>query len=400
MLPKFFVILLFVLLYATGYVNCLQLKKVVVFSRHNVRAPLSGALKSLTSKEWPEWKVEPGFLTPKGARCESYMGEYFSNWLAETDLLPHKNCSEEKYIYVYANSVERTIKTAKVFSDAAFPNCKVMVNSNSTSYGDFDRVFQFFFNNDTDAFKLEVEQAIRRKLDNTDLRDVYATLNDISDIKNSVICKSEGIGDLTEDKDIIVINTLSIPKIDGRFQVAVSLVDAFLMSYYEGFPFHQVAWGLIKSKKTWNLLSKITNEDQNIRFNFTEDIMKRTTNHLVEYVKETLQDDRKVTVLVGHDTNIRTLLTRFNFKPFMLPQQFELTPVGGRLVFQKWSDGVEDFLKIEYVYQSIKQLRKAQKLSMKNPPRNVTMYLKTCLPNNNGMCPWSEFEKILNDVIH
>ncbi len=99
---------------------------------------------------------------------------------------------------------------------------------------------------------------------------------------------------------------------------------------------------------------------------------------LVKYIDKVLVADRvsapKVTVLVGHDSNIASLLTALDFKPYQLHDQYERTPIGGQLVFQRWHDGNanRDLMKIEYVYQSARQLRNAEALTLKSPAQRVT----------------------------
>ena len=46
----------------------------------------------------------------------------------------------------------------------------------------------------------------------------------------------------------------------------------------------------------------------------------------------------KITLLVGHDSNIASLLTALDFKPYQLHDQQERTPIGGKIVFQRWHD--------------------------------------------------------------
>ncbi len=71
-------------------------------------------------------------------------------------------------------------------------------------------------------------------------------------------------------------------------------------------------------------------------------------------------------MLVGHDSNIASLLTALDFKPYQLHDQNERTPIGGKIVFQRWHDSKanRDLMKIEYVYQSAVQLRNADALTL------------------------------------
>lgn len=119
---------------------------------------------------------------------------------------------------------------------------------------------------------------------------------------------------------------------------------------------------------------------------------------LVKYIDNALVGDAakaaKVTLLVGHDSNIASLLTALDFKPYQLHNQYERTPIGGKLVFQRWHDngGNRDLMKIEYVYQSTEQLRNADALTLQSPPQRVTLALNGCPVDDNGFCPMDTFK--------
>ena len=54
-----------------------KLLKMVVLSRHGVRSPTqsSETLESWSRKDWPEWPVKRGELTPRGAKLVTAMWE-------------------------------------------------------------------------------------------------------------------------------------------------------------------------------------------------------------------------------------------------------------------------------------------------------------------------------------
>ncbi len=124
--------------------------------------------------------------------------------------------------------------------------------------------------------------------------------------------------------------------------------------------------------------------------------MKYIDNALVTEAAKT----PKITVLVGHDSNIASLLTALDFNAYTLPGQYERTPIGGKIVFQRWHDtpANRDLMKIEYVYQSAEQLRNADALTLKTPPQRVTLSLKGCPVDANGFCPMDTFSKVMNDA--
>lgn len=184
-----------------------------------------------------------------------------------------------------------------------------------------------------------------------------------------------------------------------------ALVDAFTLQYYQGFPADQVAWGQIKTPEQWKALSEIKNAYQNTLFT-TPQVARDVAAPLVDYIRSQLIDQDKVsapafTFMVGHDSNIASLLAALKVKPYELPGQYEQTPIGGQLVFERWHDkkANKDLLKIEYVYQSTQQLHDAATLSLANPPQRVTLQLEGCPADSNGYCSWDDFSKVLNDAL-
>ncbi|HAB74426.1 MAG TPA: bifunctional glucose-1-phosphatase/inositol phosphatase, partial [Pantoea sp.] len=88
-------------------------------------------------------------------------------------------------------------------------------------------------------------------------------------------------------------------------------------------------------------------------------------------------------------------------KPYELPGTWENTPIGGQLVFERWHDAKnnKDLLKLEYVYQTADQLRDGEVLSLKNPPKRVTLQLEGCPTDGNGYCSWDQFAQALNGAL-
>ncbi|KOB51961.1 Glucose-1-phosphatase/inositol phosphatase, partial [Operophtera brumata] len=213
---------------ALGICNAygLELKQMLIFSRHNLRTPLTGELQSMSPKIWPKWKYEPGELTEKGALLEGYLGEYFAEWMQYQGLIPD-GCPEADSVFVYANTRQRCKDTAKAFDDAAFRNCSIAVNSKNTT--EMDPIFNPIIHNSSEAFKEQVISEIRKKLNEIDLKDVYLELNRITNIKDSQICKEESYCDLVNDTDDIVFQIGIKPKVAGPLFIANGMVDSFLM---------------------------------------------------------------------------------------------------------------------------------------------------------------------------
>ena len=84
------------------------------------------------------------------------------------------------------------------------------------------------------------------------------------------------------------------------------------------------------------MLSKLKNGYQDSLFTSAE-VARNVAKPLVKYIDKALVSDpaqaAKVTLLVGHDSNIASLLTALDFKPYQLHDQYERTPIGGKIVF-------------------------------------------------------------------
>ncbi|WP_374255683.1 bifunctional glucose-1-phosphatase/inositol phosphatase [Yokenella regensburgei] len=379
-----------------------QLQQVLMMSRHNLRAPLANngsVLEQSTPNQWPEWDVPGGQLTTKGGVLEVYMGHYLREWLAAQGMVTTGECPPASDVYVYANSLQRTVATAQFFTTGAFPGCDVPVH-HQEKMGTMDPTFNPVITNDTAAFRETAVKAMENERQKMHLADSYKLLEQMTRFSDSPSCKEKKVCSLADGKDTFSADYQKEPGVDGPLKVGNSLVDAFTLQYYEGFPQDKVAWGEIKSEKQWRVLSELKNGYQDSLFTSPE-VARNVAAPLVKYIDNVLVGDAgksaKITVLVGHDSNIASLLRALDFNDYQLPNQYERTPIGGKILFQRWHDSNanRDLMKIEYVYQSTNQLRNADVLSLQAPPQRVTLSLKGCPVDANGFCPMDKFNEVM-----
>lgn len=380
-----------------------QLEQVLIMSRHNLRAPLANngsVLEQSTARQWPEWEVPGGQLTTKGGILEVYMGHYLREWLAENKLVTSGECPMPGAVYAYANSLQRTVATAQFFITGAFPGCDVPVH-HQEKMGTMDPTFNPVITDGSAAFSEQAVKAMETQRQQDKLDESYQLLEKITQFDGSPSCKEKQVCSLANGKDTFSAKVQQEPGVSGPLKVGNSLVDAFTLQYYEGFPLDQVAWGEIKSDLQWRTLSKLKNGYQDALFT-SPAVAQNVAKPLVRYIDKTLVSEAakaaKVTVMVGHDSNIASLLTALDFAPYQLHNQYERTPIGGKIVFQRWNDPAakRELMKIEYVYQSSDQLRNADVLTLKNPPQRVTLSLKGCPVDGNGFCPLEKFNAVMN----
>ncbi|KAG7295514.1 hypothetical protein JYU34_021722 [Plutella xylostella] len=371
-----------------------KLRKVLIFSRHAIRTPVATALNEITPKCWPEFEEEPGYLTAKGAMVEGQMGVFFSEWLQKEGLLTG-DCPDESMFHAYANIKQRTKASARAFVEHAFPGCNVTVH-HKNKYP--DPVFAPILHNTTEAFKEAAVISMKGRLHALKLTDALNDLSSILDFSNSKKCLEDHECDFAVDK-----NKISIDKdktsVKGPLKYGNEAVDAFVMAYFQGFPTEEVAWGSM-SPERWHELIRIMRGYHDVVFNDTA-IAKDISKNLIQYIKtRLLNKSSAVTLLMGHDANFYTFLPTLGIKYYELQDQLENIPPGGKIVFQKWYDVIEEkeLLKINFVYQSSHQLRKGSKLSLAYPPRSILLEINGCEVDSKGFCPWEDFARALNAI--
>lgn len=388
----------------------LALEQVVVFSRHGLRAPLaspSSALGKLTPDVWPQWDTPASWLTTRGGVLEAYFGHYFSEWLVDNRLLAADTCPTDKDVYFYANSLQRTIATAQYFSVGAFPGCIVPV-THKEKLGTMDATFNPIIRDDSPEFKQRAIESINQTAGekglaglNERLKPTYQQMAQIIRYGESVNCKEDKQCDLTAMPTAVKIVAGQEPGVSGPLRTGTSISDAFILQYYEGAPIKDVAWGRIKDDKQFESLVAIKEYYNSVVFSAPV-VAKEVSANLVKELKNAFgQDKPKFTFLVGHDSNVASLFSALGVKPYKLPHQFETTPIGGKVVFERWKNKTngETFLKIEYVYQSTEQIKTLAPLNRNNPPQRVTLALKDCQVNTDGFCAFGDFDKVTADLL-
>ncbi|PLR32619.1 bifunctional glucose-1-phosphatase/inositol phosphatase [Chimaeribacter californicus] len=394
------------------------LEKVVIMSRHGIRAPLvnyGDVLAESTPHTWPAWKTPGGLLTPKGGQVEEHVGRYFRAWLGTTGLLAAGGCPAPKQVFTYANSLPRTIDTATHFLAGAFPGCDVRV-THQMLVGTMDPTFNPIITADvTDTFRQNALRSLNQHAGeggidglNQRLKPNYAFLEQVLDYRHSKICREEKRCSLAAQPSSVQLSQGKEPGITGPLRTATGAADAFMLQYYEGYPLTDVAWGKVSTPAQWQQLEAIKNLYHETLFG-SPAIAANAAAPLLGFISQALDgangktpdeqaaQQAKVAVLVGHDSNIASLLAALGTQDYQLPQQYERTPISGAVVFQRWHDSTanRDLLKVEYVYPTTEQIRNNSALTLQTPPQRVTLKLAGCPADVQGFCPIGAFRQAI-----
>ncbi|OCG35877.1 bifunctional glucose-1-phosphatase/inositol phosphatase [Gilliamella sp. Gris1-4] len=387
------------------------LEQVVVFSRHGLRAPLASpnsTLGKVTPNSWPQWDTPASYLTTRGGVLESYFGHYFSEWLVDNKLLAANDCPSKNDVYIYTNSLQRTIATGQFFSVGAFPGCNIPV-IHKEKLGTMDPVFFPVIRDGSPEFKQAAIASINQTADikgieglNEKLGKAYQDMSKIINYPQSSNCLTDKQCDFTKLPTQLIIEKGKEPGVTGPLRTGTSIADAFILQYYEGAPLKDIAWGKIKNNQQFEQLVAIKEHYNTVLFG-SPIIAKQVAAKLTQYIDHSFSEKKnqhKFTLLVGHDSNVASLFSAMQIKSYTLPEQFETTPIGGKIVFQKWRNNKngEAFMKIEYFYQSTDQIRNLSQLNRNNPPHKVTLEMENCPINAMGFCSFATFKQTIKNI--
>lgn len=380
----------------TSFHDNYTLKEVVVLSRHNIRSPLSGngsALSKMTPHQWFKWTSGKSELSLRGGELETLMGQYFRKWLAQEKLFEENAIPSSKEVRFYANSMQRTIATAQYFSSGMFPVANVKIEHHFP-LNQMDPVFKPQLTLSNEHFRKLAYHQIEQMDGGKGLKGIgqslsaaYALLEDVLDLKDSELAKTEGTNSFRTDDTEIILNAYEEPAMKGSMKLATQASDAFILQYYEEPDPVKAAFGHALTLEDWEKIASVKDIYGDVLFTAPA-VAVNVANPVLKLIKKELAlKKRKFTFLCGHDSNIGSLLAALEAKPYALPQSIEKrTPIGSKLLFSKWADkNGELFVSLDLVYQTADQLRERTMLSLENPPATFPVELEGMQPNKDGL---------------
>jgi len=408
-MKKFLVLMLVLILTNVGVVQAerddnfhkkYKLESVLVFSRHNIRAPAksrSEIITSLTPYKWFKWTSNPGELSLRGGECETIMGQYFKQWLMAENLIPNNYAPEEGEVRFYANSRHRTFATARFFSVGMFPSDNVDVE-HKFKIEKTDHVFVpllRIYNEDFDALARSQVAAALAKID---FADKAKLLNKVIDFKKSDYAKKTGITELNPANMNIVLELNKEPgNKEEQADATISAADALIMQYYET----GTAFGRKLSFENWRKIADIKEEYMHA-FLGAYAVAVNGAHPILQIMNEELSlPNRKFTFLCGHDSTINSILAALEVEEYDLPKTIEhRTPIGVKVVIGKWrgEDGAE-YASLDLIYATSEQLLNKTTLTLDNPPVVFPLKLKNIQQNSDGVYSFEDFQRNLQQAV-
>ena len=366
-----------------------ELKEVVIMSRHNIRSPLSNgaAYQRVTPHQWFKWTSPGSQLSLRGGVLETEMGQFFRKWVVSEGLLPDNYRPEGDEVLFYANSRQRTFATAKYFSAGFLPFANVEI-THKYEEDKMDPLFTPQFTKMNDIYRQQVLAEMQTMNGGPQAwmeaqKPTLQLMEEVLDMAHSPAAQNDTTHFWFDDTQF-KLEKGDEPKMTGGYTLANSVADALVLQCYETESL--AAFGQELTTEQWRAICGVKEVYDALLFT-THAAAVNLAYPLVSRICAELQrTDRKFTFLCGHDSNLASIGAALGLQFPETERAFELhTPIGSKLVFEKWSDGSEDYVAINLVYQAVDQLQGRTLLSGDVPPVVKTVTVNGLTANSDGL---------------
>ena len=373
-----------------------ELKEVVMMSRHNIRSPLSSgaAYQRVTPYEWFAWSSPGSQLSLRGGVLETEMGQFFRKWVVSEGLLPDNYRPEGDEVLFYANSRQRTFATAKYFSAGFLPFANVEI-THKYDEDKMDPVFTPQFTKMNDTYRQQVLSEMQAMHGGPQAwmaaqQQTLDLMEEVLDITHSPAAANDTTHFWYDDTQF-KIEKGDEPKMTGGYTLANSVADALVLQCYESESF--APFGHELTMEQWRDICAVKEVYDGLLFT-THAAAVNLAYPLVSRIREELnRSDRKFMFLCGHDSNLASIGAAIGLQFPETENALELhTPIGSKLVFEKWNDGTDDYVAVNLVYQSVEQLQGRTLLSTDVPPMVLPITIEGLTANADGLYRLSDLD--------
>ncbi|KRB52889.1 MAG: histidine-type phosphatase [Pseudomonadota bacterium] len=375
----------------------LKLERVVMLMRHGVRPPTKADVTppGMSAQPWSAWTTPFGELTPHGAEGARLMGKYDRGLYAGRGLVAASGCPAAGEVSVVASGKSRAIDTAKNFAAGMFPGCDVPVAYPATEKDD-----TVFHPSDAGAGGIDgdrAKSATEAQLPAGGLKAVQqAHAKDFAVLARVLGCGGAACNLLDQPTEITA-HPGDNADLSGALGIASTAGQTVLLEYLEGKPMDQVGWGRASKADIGSLLNFHTT-----KFFYetrTPYVAERYAAPVARRVLSALEGGPgtgKLTVLVGHDTNIAALGGLLDLHWTVGDYPTDDPPPGGALGFELLSDASgTKFVRAFYQAQTMDQLRNLTPLTVEAPPAFVYIPITGCTSDAAQACPLARFQQIV-----
>lgn len=396
-----------------------RLEKVVILSRHGVRAAMSSPerLEEASARPWPRFSVPPSHLTTRGEALASLMGGYYREHYAAEGLLEGRgDCGAT---YYWANVTQRTIATAQAVARTLSPGCRVAVGT--VGEGRVDPMFEPVKAGVVVADPALARAAVARRAGG-DLAAWSASHRDAIERLDALLMQcsagpcppSPGKRRIFDAKPGFAEGE-DLVSLSGPEAFASGVTESLLMAWADGQDFAGEGWrGLDEDTLTRVFALHQAEFDLRLR---TPYVAKTLGGHLARRILATLEAgagpgragqgepigpaDARIVFVAGHDGTLAVLGGLLRIEWTLAGYQPNQIGPGGALVFERWrrADGVR-VIRARFTGQSLRQLREATPLTGAAPPLAAPVFIPGCSTATPAFdCPLDRFETVVSQAL-
>lgn len=391
-----------------------DLQLVIVLSRHGVRAPIANSAQysQYAAAPWPAWDVSPSYLTAHGYQLMTLFGAWDRTQFASQNLVAPTGCADAAHVSILADSDQRTRETGKALAEGMFPGCTIAVRAQPENTDDplFRPVESGAVHPDLALATAAVAGRIGG--DPNNLTELYRSQLTLLD---RVLAGCGHAPANAQRTSIFAIPAALAPgpgdspaALHGPVAAAATMAENLLLEYTQGMSQADTGWGCIDGATLRTIMQvNSAHWDYTKR---TPAVARMIASTLLDRILKTMQQsvngggatgaalsgalgkpgDRLV-ILVGHDTNIVTVAGALHID-WVFDGRVDDTPPGGALLFELWRprDGGKPFVRLEYIAQTLEQMRNSEALTPANPPAVAPIFVPGC-SRQDLSCTWEGF---------
>ncbi|MCI4588926.1 histidine-type phosphatase [Sphingobium sp. BYY-5] len=375
----------------------LTVDRAVLLMRHGVRPPTKAPAMpaGVAAQGWPDWPVNPGWLTPHGADAIGRIAAWDGGRLRSLGLLPAKGCPAADTVRVIADSDQRTIATADRWIAAVAPGCRVR-NEHKPQDAE-DPLFNAIGAGLASYDPARVNAAVAAAVGPGGIAALDARYRPLLTRLDVILCGSakSACGVSKQASAISPAAPGQRPKLSGALDRASTASQILLLEYAEGKAASQVGWGRAKPADITALSAFHALEFALMARPVP--VASASLAGLAPLIRQGLTGPVRVTLISGHDTNVANLGGLLDIH-WRVPGLAADDPApGGAIVIERLRD-TRGALYVRALYrsQTLEQMRSAASLA-KDAPYAAVLPIPGCAAlGKQGLCTLADFERKLS----
>lgn len=368
-------------------------ERVAMLMRHGVRPPTKEpAMPAGTAAApWPRWAVPPGELTAHGAAAVRLLGAADRRALRRAGLLDGRGCPADGTIAILSDSDQRTIATGDAWAEGFAPGCRI--DNRHRPQDEPDPIFSPIASGLVEYDPRAADAAVAAALPIGGIASLDARERPFLARLDTILCGAivAGCGVGGTSSGIRPASPTDRPKLTGALDRGSTAAQILLLEYAEGRPAVDVGWGRARADDIERL-----GELHAIEFAVLARpryVAARNLAPIARLLRLALSlASPKVTVIVGHDTNVANLGGLLDVH-WQAPGFAADDPApGGAIVATVLrSSRGERFVRLTYRAQSLETIR-----LLRARTSSETLPVPGCGSLAAGLCPLDEFLALLD----